>query len=108
MILRNKYNEDITQEFLKTYVNSRYYNINEESSRAFYLKITDSLTKKQDILNVKYEDDENGNSNPNVVRFILKTGTEYKCENNGIDTSVSFGNYKRFSKVISSRNKKNK
>ena len=58
MILRNKYNEDITQDFLKTYVNSRYYNINEESSRPFYLKITDALTKKQDILNVKYEDDE--------------------------------------------------
>ena len=47
------------------------------------------------------EIEENGNSNPNVVRFILKTGTEYKCENNGIDTSVSFGSYKRFSKIIS-------
>ena len=46
------------------------------------------------------ETDENGNSNPNVVRFILKTGKEYKCENNRIDTSVSFGSYKRFSKVI--------
>ena len=43
------------------------------------------------------EIDEDGNSNPNVVRFILKTGIEYKCENNGIDTSVSFGSYKRFS-----------
>jgi len=47
------------------------------------------------------EIDEDGNSNPNVVRFILKTGKEYKCENNGIDTSVSFGSYKRYSKVIS-------
>ena len=46
------------------------------------------------------ETDENGNSNPNVVRFILKTGKEYKCENNRIDTSVSFGSYKRFSKII--------
>lgn len=37
-----------------------------------------------------------------VVRFILKTGIEYKCkENSRIDTSVSFGSYKRFSKVIS-------
>ena len=42
------------------------------------------------------EVDENGHSNPSVVRFVLKTGTEYKCENNGIDTSVSFGSYKRF------------
>jgi len=47
------------------------------------------------------EIDEDGNSNPNVVRFILKTGKEYKCENNGIDTSVSFGSYKRYSKTIS-------
>ena len=50
------------------------------------------------------EIDENGNSNPDVVRFILKTGTEYKCENNGIDTSVSFGSYKRFSSNLSNRN----
>ena len=48
------------------------------------------------------EVDENGHSNPSVVRFVLKTGTEYKCENNGIDTSVSFGSYKRFSQTISS------
>ena len=41
------------------------------------------------------EVDENGHSNSDVVRFILRTGTEYKCENNGIDTSVSFGSYKR-------------
>lgn len=41
------------------------------------------------------EVDEDGNSNPNVIRFILKTGIEYKCENNRIDTSVSFGAYKR-------------
>lgn len=38
------------------------------------------------------EDDNDSN----VVRFILKTGMEYKCkENNRIDTSVSFGSYKR-------------
>ena len=48
MMLRTKYDENIVQEFLKTYINSRYYNINEDSSRAFYLKITDALSKKQD------------------------------------------------------------
>ena len=46
------------------------------------------------------EVDENGNSNSDTVRFILKTGEEYKCENNGIDTSVSFGSYKRFSQTL--------
>ena len=63
MILRNKYNEDITQEFLRTYINSRYYNINEDSSRPFYLKITDALSKKQEILlrNEKYQDEKSKN-----------------------------------------------
>ena len=40
----------------------------------------------------------------NVVRFILKTGMEYKCENNRIDTSVSFGSYKRCCKTLSCGN----
>ena len=53
MILRSKYDEDIVQEFLKTYINSRYYNINDENSRAFYLKITDSLSRKQELLKTK-------------------------------------------------------
>lgn len=36
-------------------------------------------------------------SDEQVIRFILKTGVEYKCkENKRIDTSMSFGNYKRF------------
>ena len=37
---------------------------------------------------------EDGNKEQ-VVRFILKTGVEYKFENDRIDTSVSFGSYKR-------------
>jgi len=37
-------------------------------------------------------------SDEQVIRFILKTGVEYKCkENSRIDTNVSFGNYKRYS-----------
>lgn len=55
MILRSKYDENIVQEYLKTYINSRYYNINEESSRPFYLKITDALNYKQELLKKKYE-----------------------------------------------------
>ena len=36
-------------------------------------------------------------SDEQVIRFILKTGVEYKCkENSRIDTNVSFGNYKRY------------
>lgn len=58
IILRTKYDDEIVQEFLKTYINSRYYNINEETSRAFYLKITDSLTRKQELLKTKCEKDK--------------------------------------------------
>lgn len=43
---------------------------------------------------------EDGNDEQ-VIRFILKTGIEYKCkENSRIDTNVSFGNYKRCCKII--------
>ena len=43
------------------------------------------------------EKDENGNENLNVVRFILKTGTEYvyNIKNNG-NGSVSFGTSNQF------------
>lgn len=40
-------------------------------------------------------------SDEQVIRFILKTGVEYKCkENSRIDTNVSFGNYKRSSNFV--------
>lgn len=55
IILKSKYDEEIVEEFLKTYINSRYYNITEENSRPFYLKITDSLNEKQEILNERFE-----------------------------------------------------
>ena len=43
------------------------------------------------------ERDENGNENLNVVRFILKTGTEYIYTlNTSDDNSVSFGTPNKF------------
>ena len=54
LVLRTRYNDDIVQEFLKTYINSRYYNINDDTSRAFYLKITDALNRKQELMEYKY------------------------------------------------------
>jgi len=46
------YDEQIVSEYLKTYVNARYYNIvnAEKPARAFYLRIMDELSFKQDIL----------------------------------------------------------
>ena len=60
LIFRTQYDEQIVQEFLKTYINSRYYNINEDenSSRPFYLKITDALTHKEEILKNRLEEEK--------------------------------------------------
>jgi len=46
------YNEEIVSEYLKTYVNARYYNIQntDKPARAFYLRIIDELNFKQEIL----------------------------------------------------------
>lgn len=55
IILRTKYDEEVVQEFLKTYINSRYYNINDDNTRAFYLKITDALNRKQELLKTKVD-----------------------------------------------------
>lgn len=49
------YNEEIVSEYLKTYINARYYNIRntDKPARAFYLRIIDELEFKQNILNKK-------------------------------------------------------
>ena len=52
MIYVRFYNEKIVSEYLKTYVNARYYNIRNTSkpARAFYLRIIDELEFKEQIL----------------------------------------------------------
>lgn len=52
MIFVGYYNEEIVSEYLKTYVNARYYNIRntEKPARAFYLRILDELEYKEDLL----------------------------------------------------------
>lgn len=46
------YDEEIVEEFLRTYINARYYNIRntEKPARAFYLRIIDELNYKKEIL----------------------------------------------------------
>ena len=53
------YNEEIVSEYLKTYVNARYYNIRntEKPARAFYLRIIDEIDFKSGIL-IKKNDEE--------------------------------------------------
>lgn len=52
IIYSQYYNEEIVAEYLKTYVNARYYNIRntEKPARAFYLRIIDELNFKKEIL----------------------------------------------------------
>ena len=51
------YNEEIVSEYLKTYINARYYNIRntDKPARAFYLRILDELDFKERILVNKNE-----------------------------------------------------
>lgn len=52
MIFSKQYDEEIVSEYLKTYVNARYYNIvnADKPARAFYLRILDELDFKEKIL----------------------------------------------------------
>ena len=43
MIFRTKYDEDIVKEYLKTYTNARYYNVNGNTTRVFYRKIIEYI-----------------------------------------------------------------
>lgn len=52
MFYSNHYNEEIIDEYLKTYINARYYNIvnANKPARAFYMRINDEIIFKQNIL----------------------------------------------------------
>lgn len=58
-ILNQYYDEQIINEYLRTYINARYYNIqnSEKPARAFYLRILDELEYKEDILMKKCEEE---------------------------------------------------
>ena len=47
-IFASFYDEEIVSEYLRTYINARYYNIcnKEKPARAFYLRIIDELEYK--------------------------------------------------------------
>lgn len=59
MIFGKMYNEVVVEEYLKTYVNARYYNAMQvdKPAKAFYLRISNELKYKEKILNKKLEDD---------------------------------------------------
>lgn len=76
MIYSVYYNEQFVSEYLKTYINARYYNIRntEKPARAFYLRIIDELEFKKDILikrnEVETEDREEKEANLKLINNI--------------------------------------
>lgn len=76
LIFAKHYNEDIVNEYLKTYVNARYYNVvnTEKPARAFYLRILDELEYKEDILMRKCEQEsETLDEKQEMLNIINKT-----------------------------------
>lgn len=75
MIFERKYNEDVTNEFIKTYINARYYNITntEKNIRTFYQRILEELNIKADRLNSRsdIEDKEIIEQEKNIFEYIL-------------------------------------
>lgn len=59
IIFASFYDEEIVSEYLRTYINARYYNIcnTDKPARAFYLRIIDELEYKEDVLMRKCEED---------------------------------------------------
>ena len=58
-LLAKQYDENLLNEYLKTYINARYYNIQntDKPARAFYLRILGELEYKEDILMKKCEEE---------------------------------------------------
>ena len=58
-LLAKQYDENLVNEYLKTYMNARYYNIQntDQPARAFYLRILEELDYKEDILMKKCEEE---------------------------------------------------
>lgn len=77
LIYAKYYVEGIVEEYLKTYINARYYNIInvEKPARAFYLRIIDELELKRDILVKRNQKEEELikiiNNVKNVFEYIL-------------------------------------
>lgn len=81
IIYSQYYNEEIIAEYLKTYVNARYYNIRntEKPARAFYLRIIDELNFKKEILIKRNEEVEDRDERAENLKLInnIKDVFEY-------------------------------
>ena len=95
MIFRTQYDDEIVRGYLKTYLNSRYYNVNAQgNTKVFYRKIIAALDKKEQILLEKYKDRDKEfiNHVKRVFFYILFFDNVRKVEN--------FKNIKSIKQVI--------
>lgn len=58
LILKSKYDKDISNEFLETYINVRYLNYEQSDERLFYKKVNKALEEKKAELEKKYPYDK--------------------------------------------------
>lgn len=85
MLYSQYFDEEIVSEYLRTYINARYYNIRntDKPARAFYLRIEDELEFKKQILMKKYGEEKAkiiGNVQK-VFEYILFFDNVRKIEN---------------------------
>ena len=51
---QEQYSEKISNEYIGTYIESRYYNMGEKKERYFYATVYKNLTAKRDYLKQEY------------------------------------------------------
>ncbi len=78
LIFNQYYDENIVNEYLRTYINARYYNIIniEKPARAFYLRILDELDYKEDTLMEKCEKEAESLSEKQQILKVISTVKE--------------------------------
>ena len=81
MIFRTQYDEDIVKEYMKTYINARYYNVNANETRMFYRKIIATLDKKENILLEKFKNKDFIQNVKRVFVYFLFFDNVRKVEN---------------------------
>ena len=96
IIFDRKYNEEVVGEFIKTYINARYYNIvhNEKKARAFYLRIIDELNYKAEILRKRSTIE-----NKEIIDYVLEV-FNYILFFDNVRSVENIKNYKDLKDVV--------
>lgn len=82
IIMEKKYDQDIVDELLKTYVETRYHNIYPWERTSFLSNITHQLSKKMNVLTYdeQYEDKQNIKNTFLLFGYLLIFDNAISCE----------------------------